>query len=194
MNCEICGGAPAQQILLQSASSRIIWWNHSRINAALCGLCAERAFYDQQSRNLIQGWWGPLSALVTIWFTGANLVRIGEHRRSVTEVEVESEVIRRPKLKISSNRLAMVVSALALVIIFSIGSTILSAPNLVSETNPESFIATCWEDKGDNKLSQVSCDSDSADYETYQVVNDSNLCIDTYIKAGTEFACLQSKS
>ena len=194
MNCELCGGTPAQQILLQSASSRIIWWNHRKIDAKLCGLCAERVFYDQQSRNLIQGWWGPLSALATIWFTGANFFRISEHRRSVSEVQVESGFIQRPKVKITANRLAMVVSGLALLIIFSIGSSIISAPTPVSESNPDSFVASCWEDKGDNNLSQVACDSDSADFETYQVVNDSNLCLDTYIKAGTEFACLRSKS
>jgi len=191
--CELCGSGSAQEILLQSASSRIIWWNHRKIDAALCGICAERVFYDQQSRNLIQGWWGPLSALATIWFSVANFYRISEHRRDVTEIETDAGFVDRPKLKITGNRMAMIVSGVALLIIFSIGSSIVNAPTLVSESNPDSFAASCWEDKGDNNLSQVACDSDSADYETYQVVNDSNLCIESFIKAGLEFACLRAR-
>jgi hypothetical protein len=192
VNCELCGNDPAQQILLQSASSRIIWWNHRKISATLCGICAERVFYDQQSRNLTQGWWGPLSAMATIWFTGANFLRINEHRRSITEVRTKTGVVARPHVKISANRMAMVISGLALLVIFSIGSSILSAPTPVSEANPDSFISSCWEDMGSDDLKQVACDSDSADYETYQVVNDSSLCMDTYIKAGVQFACLRA--
>jgi hypothetical protein len=193
VNCELCGSLPAQEILLQSASSRIIWWNHRKINAALCGICAERVFFDQQSRNLIQGWWGPLSALATIWFSGGNYLRITEHRRSITEVETDTGPVARPHLKISANRLAMVVSGIALLIIFSIGSSILSAPTPVSDSNPDSFVSSCWEDMGNNDLKQVACSSENADYETYQVVNDSSLCIDSYLRAGAEFACLRAK-
>ena len=193
MNCEFCGSAPAKEVLLQSASSRIIWWNHRKVQATLCGICAERVFYDQQSRTLIQGWWGPLSALATVWFVAANLVRINGHRRDVTEVETEQGLAPRPRLKISTNKFAMVISGIALLIIISVGSSILSAPTPVSDSNPNSFVASCWEDMGDNNLSQVSCDSESADFETYQVVSDSNLCIDTYLKAGVEFACLRAK-
>jgi hypothetical protein len=193
VNCELCGSLPAQEILLQSASSRIIWWNHRKIKAALCGICSERVFFDQQSRNLIQGWWGPLSALATIWFTGGNYLRINEHRRSITEVETDAGLVARPHLKISANRLAMVVSGIALLVIFSIGSSILNTPTPVSDSSPDSFVASCWEDMGNNDLKQVACSSDNADYETYQVVNDSSLCMDSYLRAGAEFACLRAK-
>lgn len=193
MTCEFCGSAPAGPVLLQSASSRILWWNYRKIDAVLCGYCAERVFYEQQSRSLIQGWWGPLSALATIWFTLANTFRIAEHRKFITTVELNGTQVPRPKLKISSNSFAMVVSLVAIVIIGSLASSILSAPTPVSEENPTSFNSTCWEDMGNDQLSQVSCDSAEADFETYQVVSDSSLCADSYIKAGREFACLQSK-
>jgi len=160
MECEFCGSNPAQRILLQSASSRILWWNHRKVDASLCGLCAERLFYDQQSRNLIQGWWGPLSALATVWFTCANSLRIGEHRRSITKVEVDSGTIDRPRLRITSNRPAMVISGIALLIIFSIASTIASAPTPVSDSTPDSYLSTWWLDQGDDILSHVGCDSE----------------------------------
>lgn len=193
MICEFCGSEPAGPVLLQSASSRILWWNHRKIDANLCGYCAERVFYDQQSRTLIQGWWGPLSALATIWFSIANSFRIAEHRKFITTVELNGNQIQRPKLKVTSNPVAMVVSAIALIVIGSLASSFLTAPTPVSDSNPTSFNSTCWEDKGNDQLSQVSCDSDSADFETYQVVSDPSLCADSYIQAGAEYACLQVK-
>jgi hypothetical protein len=193
MICEFCGSDPAGPILLQSASSRILWWNHRKIDATLCGYCAERVFYDQQSRTLIQGWWGPLSAVATFWFSIANTFRIAEHRKFITTVEVNGAQAQRPKLKISNNPVAMVVSAIALIIIGSLASTILSAPTPVTDSNPTSFNSTCWEDKGNDQLSQVSCDSENADFETYQVVSNPSLCADLYIQAGAEYACLQDK-
>ena len=143
MICEFCGSEPAGPVLLQSASSRILWWNHRKIDANLCGYCAERVFYEQQSRTLIQGWWGPLSALATIWFSVANFLRIAEHRKFITTVEVNGTQTERPTIKITSNPVAVVVSAIALIIMGSIASTIISAPTPVSESNPTSFNSTC---------------------------------------------------
>ena len=193
MICEICGGTPAGPIRLQSASSRIIWWNHRKIDANLCGYCAERVFYDQQSRTLIQGWWGPLSALATIWFSASNYFRIIEHRKFIPNVELNGAPAARPKAKITSNPVAMIVSAIAVLIIASLVSTVVSAPTPPTSSNPSSFNSTCWHDKGNDRLSQVACDSSEADLETYQVVSDPSLCADSYIEAGTEYACLQEK-
>ena len=129
----------------------------------------------------------------TIWFSIANAFRITEHRKFITTVELNGVQTQRPKLKVTSNPVAMIVSAVALLILGSLASTILTAPTPVSESNPTSFNSTCWEDKGSDQLSQVSCDSDSADFETYQVVSDPSLCADSYIQAGVEYACLQVK-
>jgi hypothetical protein len=193
MTCEFCGSSPAGPIRLQSASSRIIWWNHRKIDADLCGHCAERVFYDQQSRTLIQGWWGPLSALATIWFSISNYFRISEHRKFIPSVEANGAASIRPRAKVTSNPVAMVVSAIALIIIASIASSVISAPTPATSSNPSSFNSTCWQDKGNDRLSQVSCDSEDADLETYQVVSDPSLCADSYIEAGTQYACLQEK-
>jgi hypothetical protein len=193
MTCEACGGSPSGPVILQSASSRIIWWNHRKVSANLCGYCAERVFFEQQSRTLIQGWWGPLSALATIWFSFSNFVRISEHRKFISTVEVGGVQEIRPRLKVTNNPAAMLVSVIALVIIASLVSTFLSTPTPASDTNPTSFNSTCWQDTGGNNLKQVSCDSETAQYETYQVVSDPSLCASSYLEAGTQFACLQEK-
>jgi hypothetical protein len=111
--CKVCGTSPAESIILQSASSRIIWWNHSKIDADLCAVCAERAYFTQQTRTLIQGWWGPLSALATIWFSFSNIARIDKHRKRIPLIDYEGTQILRPKLKARSNPGVIIASILA---------------------------------------------------------------------------------
>jgi hypothetical protein len=193
MNCDFCGGVPAGPIRLQSASSRIIWWNHRKIDANLCGICAEQVFFDQQSRTLIQGWWGPLSALATVWFSISNFFRISSHRKFIPIVSIGGVQSSRPKVKITRNYFAMIVSTVALLIVASLATNYFNSPAPASTSDPNSFISTCWHDKGNDRLSQVSCDSGDADLETYQVVSDPTMCANTYIDAGTQYACLQEK-
>ena len=193
MICEVCKGQPAAQILLQSASSRIIWWNHVKIDAILCGTCAEVAYYQQQRRTLIQGWWGIVSALATILFSFLNFVRITQHRSLVRTVDVYGVATERPKLKITRNPAAMIASAIAISILLALATSILTEPTPVSDSDPTSYRSTCWEDRGNGQLGQVSCDSDSADYESYNIVGHPSLCIDMYMTAGDEYACLREK-
>ena len=192
-DCKNCGTNPAEVIILQSASSRIIWWNHSKINAELCAICAERAYVSQQSRTLIQGWWGPLSALATIWFSISNLARIDKHRKRIPTIEYDGMQIARPRLKVWSNPGVVIASIIAFSIIGSLGVGFLNQPTSVSDSTPTTYNGSCWHDDGNDKLSQVNCTSSEADYETYQVVSDPSLCASIYIAAGTQYACLQIK-
>lgn len=192
MNCEICEGSPAFPVKLQSASSRIIWWNHQKYEGQLCGICAEEIYFRQQSRTLIQGWWGPISALATIWFSIMNFIRINEHRRQAPYVRYAENEMVRPKAQIHKNGIAMAVSAVALIIISSLVLNFATAPTPVIDSNPQSYASSCWSDEGNSNLKQVSCSASDAAYETYQVVSDPYQCEDLYISAGTEFACLRS--
>lgn len=191
--CKVCGTSPAEAIILQSASSRIIWWNLSTIDADLCAVCAEGAYLSQQTRTLIQGWWGPLSALATIFFSISNLARIDKHRKRVPTIEYNGMQIARPRLKVRSNPAPIIASIVALSIIGSLGIGFLNQPTAVSDSIPTTYNGSCWHDTGNDKLSQVNCTSSEADYETYQVVSDPSLCASTYIAAGTQYACLQIK-
>lgn len=192
-DCKNCGTNPAEAIILQSASSRIIWWNHSKINAELCAICAERAYLNQQSRTLTQGWWGPLSALATIWFSISNLARIDKHRKIIPTIEYNGMQIARPRLKVRSNPAVIIASIIALSVIGYFGSAFVNQPTPVSDSTPISYNGSCWKDNGGDNLSQVNCTSSDADYETYQVVSDSSSCASMYIAAGTQYACLQIK-
>ena len=191
--CTVCGTSPAEAVILQSASSRIIWWNHSKIDADLCAICAERAYLTQQTRTLIQGWWGPLCALASIWFSISNIARIDKHRKRIPLIDYEGTQILRPKLKARSNPAVIIASIIAISLIGYLGSGILNQPPAISDSTPTTYNGSCWHDTGNNKLSQVNCTSSEADYETYQVVSDPSLCASTYIAAGTQYACLQIK-
>lgn len=191
MNCDLCGKSPAQKVLLQSASSRIIWWNHSKLNIELCAFCAERAYIAQQSRTLIQGWWGPLSALATIWFAVMNRFRIGTHRKQVPYAEIDGQKIPRPQLQLRKNRAVVATTVVAILIIFAIGGNYLNRPPRISDNAPSTYVGTCWEQKESNQLAQVNCDVEGAAYIVENVVDDPSMCIDTYISAGSSYACLK---
>lgn len=190
--CALCGDYPAESIKLQSASSRIIWWNHQKIEKPLCAGCAEVVYYQMQSRTLIQGWWGPISAAATVFFSLANLSRINSHRNILTHVRSGNEMILRPRLNARSNPAATVMSIVALLIIGSIASAYLSAPTPVDSNVPTSYVGSCWsEEPGTNQLSQVNCDDGSAKYDITLVTANSYDCPNEYIKIDNEFGCLR---
>ena len=191
-SCALCGDTPAETVKLQSASSRIIWWNHQEIDKPLCAGCAEVVYYQMQTRTLIQGWWGPISAAATIFFSLANMVRINAHRNSLTHVKGEKEMITRRRLNARSNPAAVVMSIVALLIIGSIASAYLSAPTPVDSSVPTSYVGSCWsEESGTNQLSHVNCTDTNAKYEISLVTTNSYDCTNEYIKIDNEFGCLR---
>ena len=192
--CEVCGAEPAIRIKLRSASSRIIWWNYQSIDRKMCPACAERFYYAMQTRTLIQGWWGPLSAAATLLFSIMNIMAISSHRRSLPAIRTDAGEFVRVKIHVRKNPIAMVLSAIALIIIFSIATTYASAPTPVTSSEPSSYLSTCWQ-SGDTatQLKQVSCDSADAEYEVSLVVASPSGCQDLYIQAGTQIACLQRR-
>lgn len=126
--CYACGGAPASVIKLESASSRIIYWKYGKIKTVLCAKCAEVAYYENQVKTLILGWWGPISALATVWITVANRFRISKHRRDIPSIVTSEGTFVRPRLKAHTNLAAVGCSLVALVIIIAIGAGANSEP------------------------------------------------------------------
>lgn len=193
-SCTLCGESPAERIKLQSASSRIIWWNHQKIDVPLCATCAEVVYYQMQTKTLIQGWWGPISAAATIFFSLANLSRINAHRNLLTYVKNGKDMIPRPTMKARSNPAAVVMSIVAILIIGSIASALLSAPTPVDSSVPTSYVGSCWsEEPGTNKLSQVNCSAGDAKYEISLVTTNSYDCSSGYINIDSEFGCLRQR-
>ena len=192
--CLVCGMSPALKIKLQSASSRLIWWNHTKIDKPLCALCAEKLYLQMQERTLIQGWWGPISALATIFFSIGNRLRIGDHRKTLATFPAGNGSVQRINLHVSKNPAAMVLSAIALLIIVALASTAITAPAPIDSSAPNSYIGSCWSAiSGGTQLKHVQCGDSSAIYEVYQVTEFAQNCPDIYISVDTKYACMQRK-
>ena len=146
-----------------------------------------------QRRTLIQGWWGPLSAIATVFFGLRNVKNISEHRRLVSTVETESGPIRRMHLLIRNDSAAMIVSIIAILIWASIGYTIYSTDTSLVGSSPASYMGSCWEDAGNNQLRETACSPNSAQYVVYKLTSSANECLGTYITAGIKYACLSEK-
>lgn len=192
--CVACGNWPTAVFKAQSASSRIIWWNYSNFEENVCGVCAERVYYEQQSRNLIQGWWGPISAAATLVFLTLNLFRISENRKKIDYVTDGVSTLPRPHLHVRKNPVAMSLTAVVIVLVGWFAVSDHSSPPLVSNENPTSYLGTCWEDTSDDKLRLSTCSGDSTKYIVYSLVPDGNQCLDVYMNIGSEFACLKIDS
>jgi hypothetical protein len=192
--CEVCGNAPAISIKLQSASSRIIWWNHTKINKPLCPGCAEMMYLKMQERTLTQGWWGPLSALATVVFSIGNRIRIGNHRKSLPTMATGNGSVERFRLQVRKRPAAVVLSLIAVFVIFALASNAMNTPTAVDTSIPTSYVGSCWsEASGGNQLQQVQCSDSSVRYTVSQVTDVAQNCPDVYIKAGNQYACMQRK-
>ena len=192
--CAACGRFPAVSIKLQSASSRIIWWNHTKIQKPLCAPCAEMMYLKMQERTLTQGWWGPLSALATVVFSIGNRIRISFHRKALPAIQVEEGYVRRFHLQVRKRPAAMILTAFALLVIASLAGGALTAPVSPNTDNPSSYIGSCWtETNGGNTLKIVSCNDSSAIYEVSKVSDVAQDCSDVYISVDTFYACMQRR-
>jgi hypothetical protein len=179
---------------LDSASSRIIWWNHGKVERILCGSCAEFTYFTMQRRTLIQGWWGPLSALATVFFALRNIKNISEHRNKVTTIETDTGPRARVYILARNDNAAVWISIIAILIWGSIGFSIYSAESSPEDSNPASYMGTCWEDAGNDQLRETSCSSSTAKYVVYKMASSPSDCIGTYLTAGMQYACLMENS
>jgi hypothetical protein len=192
--CVVCGSSPAVKVKLQSASSRIIWWNHTKINKPLCAPCAEMMYLKVQERTLTQGWWGPLSALATVVFSIGNRIRIGNHRKALPTMATENGDVGRFHLQVRKRPAAVVLSVIALFVIMALASNAMNTPAPIDSSTPTSYVGSCWsEASGGNQLKRVQCSDSSALYEVSQVTDTSQNCPDVYIAVGTQYACMQRR-
>lgn len=184
-SCEFCGTTPGEKVLIQSASSRILWWNHRKIDVPLCGICAERVYYDQQSRTLVQGWWGPLSAIATIWFSIMNIVRIRKHREKITKIVIEGTIYPRIYLNVRKNFLAMGVTVAV------IGGLFYFITSDTTDSSGQSSLGTCYQNAGVDQLMEIACGDSGADYRVSAIVTTTNDCPGYSTTAGENYACLE---
>lgn len=189
--CQICGRIPSAHVKLRSASSRIIWWVRSSIDSNLCGMCAEMAYLTQQSKTFKQGWWGPLSALATIWFGITNVFSIKNHRAVVREVSSESGAVARPNFSVRNDNFAMIGLAVGVIAWIGFGSWFLSQPSTSYPPQSNSYIWSCWVETSTDMFKQVDCSDNAASYQVYRIVEVSSECQDSYFELDGQYGCLR---
>ncbi|WP_330458486.1 hypothetical protein OIB37_17215 [Streptomyces sp. NBC_00820] len=63
--CEACGAGPAAPVKLRGHQGFLVIMRFLRRQGVFCRTCALSLFRKMQADTMLQGWWGPMSALIT---------------------------------------------------------------------------------------------------------------------------------
>ena len=189
--CYLCGGPGAARIELRGISSRIIWFNIHTVQGPVCAGCAEAAYAILQQRTLVQGWWGPLSLILTLWNSVANVVNIRAHRAAAPYVLAGPQSIPRPQVHVRDSASPWVASIAAMAVLGLIIAIVLSPGSSAPRDVQTSMVDSCWSETSPNSLDEVACSSGDADYRVSNIVGDPSQCEDAYMDAPGGYACLK---
>jgi hypothetical protein len=168
--CELCGWGPAQRVKFNSTSGFIIFMRWYTFEAKVCKICA-RAMYDENQRsNLTKGWWGIFSFFATIYAFFSNMAALrstqslgapvgrypGAYTISPIPLVLSTKWYKRPSAIIAS------IVALGVVALFGIGAA--TPTNSSTGTSVDGLRGTCIGEDSSGQLSEVSCESSSADW------------------------------
>ncbi len=71
--CEVCGAAPAAAVTVRGHQGMIVIMRFLRREGVFCRTCGTAVFRKLQADTMMQGWWGPLSAIITPFVLLLNL-------------------------------------------------------------------------------------------------------------------------
>ncbi|GCB46363.1 hypothetical protein [Streptomyces sp. NL15-2K] len=71
--CEVCGAAPAAAVTVRGHQGMLVIMRFLRRQGVFCRPCGTAVFREMQADTLVQGWWGPLSAIITPFILLVNL-------------------------------------------------------------------------------------------------------------------------
>lgn len=63
--CEVCGAAPAARVTVRGHQGMLIVMRNLWRKGTFCQTCALAVFRKMQSDTMAQGWWGPMSMIIT---------------------------------------------------------------------------------------------------------------------------------
>ncbi|MEV5874172.1 hypothetical protein AB0L75_08070 [Streptomyces sp. NPDC052101] len=65
LGCEVCGASPAETVTIRGHQGMVLMMRFLRRHGRFCHTCALAVFRKMQADTLAQGWWGPMSMLIT---------------------------------------------------------------------------------------------------------------------------------
>ncbi len=63
--CQLCGAGPAAQVTVRGHQGMVIIMRSLRRRGTMCRPCALATFREMQADTMVQGWWGPMSVVIT---------------------------------------------------------------------------------------------------------------------------------
>ncbi|MER7920570.1 MULTISPECIES: hypothetical protein [unclassified Streptomyces] len=79
--CRLCGAGPAAQVTVRGHQGMLIVMRSLRRRATMCRPCALATFREMQANTMVQGWWGPMSLVITPITLLVNLGSLATIRR-----------------------------------------------------------------------------------------------------------------
>lgn len=75
MICQVCGvEAPTRKVTFHQNIGALVLRFHQSMDGQLCKRCIHKTFWRMTAINLVVGWWGVISFIVTPFFTINNVV------------------------------------------------------------------------------------------------------------------------
>jgi hypothetical protein len=95
-SCQLCGRAPARQLVIRRHVGMLFLQRFIKIQPTLCRECGTRTVLQYTGRTLVQGWWGLVSLLIANPFTILlNLVAL-VHARQLPPPQLSSAAAADP--------------------------------------------------------------------------------------------------
>ncbi|MGW2648647.1 LppU/SCO3897 family protein [Streptomyces sp. NPDC001393] len=79
--CDVCGGAPTVEVTVRGHQGMVVIMRQLHRRGVFCRTCALAVFRKMQSDTMAQGWWGPMSMLITPVILLINLFTLAKIRK-----------------------------------------------------------------------------------------------------------------
>ncbi|MFG2137535.1 hypothetical protein [Streptomyces sp. NPDC048650] len=213
--CQICGALPAVQATVRGHQGMIVLMRFLSRRGMFCRSCGLATYREMSAKTLWQGWWGPLSVVITPITLLANL---GPRARFRTlpaptggfrpALDPGKPLLRRPEALICLVPAALVALALVAIPVLAVIGIIVGpskddTPTGI-EKRPTLEIGNCVRNEGDwqdQDLRVVDCGSADAEYQvTRRLEKPKSTCADgefyadlSYGPGGTTTSCLKPR-
>lgn len=81
VTCRFCGGYPAVNTTVRGHQGMVVIMRFLRMSGPFCRTCGTAMVRSMSANTLVQGWWGPLSVLLTPLTLLVNLIPNGKIKR-----------------------------------------------------------------------------------------------------------------
>lgn len=79
--CDVCGAGPATRVTIRGHQGFLIVMRNLWRKGTFCQTCALAVFRKMQSDTMVQGWWGPMSVIITPITLLINLFALSKIRK-----------------------------------------------------------------------------------------------------------------